>query len=392
MPDHPMPDDARSAPGGDGPPAGASNGRGTRERGQGAVTGLEDVVVLSTSISDLSTDGGRLLYRGVDVADLVGHVPFEQVWSLLVDGRRGQALPPAEPFPLPVRTGDVRVDVQSALAQVAPVWGFQPLLDIDAAQARDDLARASVLALSFIAQSARGPDLPMVPQGRVDRASTTAERFLVRWHGEADPRHVAALDAFWVATAEHGLNPSTFTARVVASTGADVAACLSAAVAAMSGPLGGGAPSRVVHALDGVEQYGDADRYVRTMLDRGVRLMGFGHRVYRGVDPRAALLKETCRRLGARRFDIAVALEEAGTAALAERWPGRSRTTNVEFWGAVLLDAAQVPPPMLTPLFVCARTAGWSAHVLEQHAEGRLLRPRARYVGPPHRPLGDVPG
>ena len=222
--------------------------------------GLEGVIAFESEIAEPDKEGGALRYRGVDINDLVGRVSFGNVWGLLVDNEFNPGLPPAEPFPLPVHTGDVRVDVQSALAQLAPVWGFRPLLDIDEAQAREDLARASVMALSFIAQSARGQDRPMVPQREVDKARTIVERFMIRWRGEPDPRHVEAVDAYWVSAAEHGMNASTFTARVIASTGADVAACLSGAVGAMSGPLHGGAPSRVLHMIEGVERTGDAAR------------------------------------------------------------------------------------------------------------------------------------
>jgi citrate synthase len=350
------------------------------------VPGLEGVVAFESEIAEPDRDGGALRYRGVDITDLVGRVGYGHVWGLLVDDAFNPGLPPAEPFPLPVHTGDVRVDVQSALAQLAPIWGFRPLLDIDEAQARDDLARASVMALSFVAQSARGQDRPMVPQREVDRADTITERFMIRWRGEPDPRHVEAVDAYWVSAAEHGMNASTFTSRVIASTGADVAACLSGAVAAMSGPLHGGAPSRVLYMLEGVERTGDARAYVRDVLDKGERLMGFGHRVYRAEDPRARVLRETCRRLDAPRFEVAAALEEAALAELHERRPDRVLATNVEFWAAVVLDFAEVPPSMFTPMFSCARTAGWSAHVLEQKRTGRLVRPSARYVG--HGPRG----
>ena len=205
-------------------------------------SGLEGVVAFATEIAEPDREGGALRYRGVDIEDLVGRVPFEQVWGLLVDGSFEPGLPPAEPHPLSVRSGDARVDVQSALAMLAPEWGLRQLIDIDEDQARDDLARASVMALSFVAQSARGAGQPPVPQSEVDQATSIPERFLIRWRGEANPDHVKAIDAYWISAAEHGMNASTFTARVVASTGADVAAALSAAVGALSGPLHGGLP------------------------------------------------------------------------------------------------------------------------------------------------------
>ncbi len=356
------------------------------------VPGLEGVVAFETTIAEPDKEGGSLRYRGVDIEDLVGQVSFGNVWGLLVDNEFNPGLPPAEPFPLPVHSGDVRVDVQSALAMLAPAWGFRQLLDIDEEETRDNLARASVMALSFVAQSARGLGLPRVPQSEIDKASTIVERFMIRWRGEPDPRHVEAVDAYWCSAAEHGMNASTFTARVIASTGADVAACLSGAVGAMSGPLHGGAPSRVLHMLDGVEDTGDAVGYVKGVLDRGERLMGFGHRVYRAEDPRARVLRRTAEQLGAPRFEAAAALEKAALDELRARRPDRVLETNVEFWAAVVLDFAEVPPHMFTPMFTCARTAGWSAHILEQKRTGRLVRPSARYIGEGPRMPADVAG
>jgi citrate synthase len=220
-----------------------------------------------------------------------------------------------------------------------------------------------------------------VPQTEVDNGRTIPERFLIRWRGEANPDHVKAIDAYWISAAEHGMNASTFTARVIASTGADVAAALSGAVGALSGPLHGGAPSRVLKMLDEVEETGDAERWVSDALDRGDRLMGFGHRIYRAEDPRAKVLRRTCSELGSPRFEAAEALEKAALAELHARRPDRVLATNVEFWSAVVLDLAEVPPDLFTPLFTCARVAGWSAHILEQKREGKLIRPTAKYIG-----------
>ena len=232
------------------------------------VPGLEGIVAFETEIAEPDKEGGSLRYRGVDIEELVGHVSYGHVWGLLVDNKFAPGLPPAEPYPIPVHSGDIRVDVQSALAMLAPAWGMHQLLDISDEQARDDLARASVMALSFVAQSARGLGSPMVPQKRVDEARTITERFMIRWRGEPDPKHVKAIDAYWVSAAEHGMNASTFTARVIASTGADVAAAMSGAVGAMSGPLHGGAPARVLHMIEEVEKTGDATAYVKQALDQ----------------------------------------------------------------------------------------------------------------------------
>ena len=356
-------------------------------------SGLEGVVAFATEIAEPDRDGGALRYRGVDIEELVGKVPYEQVWGLLVDGKFEPGLPPAEPHPLMVHSGNARVDVQSALAMLGAgggEFGFGELIDISDEVARDQLARASVMALSFVAQSARGKGQPAVSQAEVDKGKSIPERFVIRWRGEADPNHVKAIDAYWISAAEHGMNASTFTARVIASTGADVAAALSGAVGALSGPLHGGAPSRVLKMLDDVEKGGDADAYVKDLLDRGERLMGFGHRVYRAEDPRARVLRRTASEIGSARFEVAEALEKAALAELHARKPDRVLATNVEFWSAVVLDTAEVPSDLFTPLFTCARVAGWSAHILEQKREGRLIRPSALYVGEPERPVGAV--
>lgn len=356
------------------------------------VPGLEGVIAFETQIAEPDRDGGALRYRGVDIEDLVGRVSYGNVWGLLVDNEFNPGLPPAEPFPIPIHSGDVRVDVQSAMAMLAPAWGLKPLLDIDDDTARENLAHVSVMALSFVAQSARGLGQPMIPQSQIDQAQTVVERFMIRWRGEPDPRHIRAMDAYFVSAAEHGMNASTFTSRVIASTGADVAAAMSGAIGAMSGPLHGGAPARVLHMIEEVERTGDAAGYVNGVLDRGERLMGFGHRVYRAEDPRARVLRRTARELGAERYEVAVALEQAALAELRARRPDRVLETNVEFWAAIVLDFAEVPAHLFTSMFTCARLAGWSAHVLEQKKTGRLIRPSARYVGPAPRKPEDVPG
>ena len=199
------------------------------------------------------------------------------------------------------------------------------------------------MALSYVAQSARGIYQPAVPQRTIDECSTVTARFMTRWQGEPDPKHVEAIDAYWVSAAEHGMNASTFTARVIASTGADVAAALSGAIGAMSGPLHGGAPARVLPMIEEVERTGDARAVVKGILDRKEKLMGFGHRVYRAEDPRARVLRATAKRLEAPRYEVAAALEQAALAELRERRPDRAIETNVEFWAAVILDFAEVP-------------------------------------------------
>src|ERR1700760_4464973 len=285
--------------------------------------GLEGVVAFETEIADPDKEGGALRYRGVDIDELVGHVSYGHVWGLLVDDSFTPGLPAAEPFNLPVHSGDVRVDVQAALATLAPVWGIKQLLDSDDQETRDNLARLTATALSFVAQSARGLSLPAVPQSRVDEGKTAAEQFMIRWRGDPDPRHVKAGDAYWTSAAEHGMNASTFTSRVIAPPGADVAAAMSGAIGAMSGPLHGGAPARVLPMIEQVERTGDAHKVVSDILDRHDRLMGFGHRVYRAEDPRARGLRRPCRDLGSSKFEAAEALEKAALAELRNRRPDR---------------------------------------------------------------------
>ena len=355
--------------------------------------GLEGVVAFETQIAEPDKEGSALRYRGVDIEDLVGRVPFENVWGLLVDGKYTPGLPPAEPYNIAIHTGDVRADVQASVAMLAPMLGMGQTYDITDEQARLDLSRVAVMVLSYAAQSARGLGKPVVPQAEVDRGKTLAEKFLIRWHGEANPEHAHAIDAYWSSAAEHGMNASTFTARVITSTGADVAAAFSGAIGAMSGPLHGGAPSRVLGMIEEVEKRdGDASSYVKELLDSGERLMGFGHRVYRAEDPRARVLRRTAKELNAPRYEVAEALEKAALAELRERRPDRVLETNVEFWAAIVLDFAEVPSRMFTSMFTCARTGGWSAHILEQKLTGRLIRPSAIYAGPGTRPASEVDG
>ncbi len=342
--------------------------------------GLEGVIAFETEIAEPDREGSALRYRGVDIEELVGHYPFEQVWGLLVDNSLEPGMPSAEHLELREPSGSAMADLQAGLATLGAKWGLRQLVDIEADDARVDLGRLSAAALSLVAQSARGDAAP-VPQSEVVRGENAAAQFLIRWRGEADPQHVRAVDTYWVSAAEHGLNASTFTARIAASTGADCAAALSSAVGALSGPLHGGAPTRVLQMLDDVAGSGDPDAYVRAILDRGDRIMGFGHRVYRAEDPRARVLRRTARELGSPRVDVAEALEQAALEALREKSPDRVLETNVEFWAAVVLDVAEIPPAMYPAMFGCARVAGWSAHILEQKRTGRLIRPAARYVG-----------
>ena len=298
-------------------------------------------------------------------------------------------MPEPEPYEPAGLTGHAPADLQHETARMSGLWDLGKLNEISDDQAREDLGRISAQMMSIVARSARLADgnTDEVSDDVVAKGKTAAEKFLLRWRGEADPRHVKAIDTYWICTAEHGLNASTFTARVVASTGADCAAALSSAVGALSGPLHGGAPAYVKPMLEEVQQLGDPEKWVRDALAQKKRIMGFGHRVYRAEDPRSRILKRTAKELDAPNVEIAEELEAVALKALQERSPDRVLATNVEYYSAIVLDVAEIPPPLAPAMFACSRVAGWSAHILEQKRTGRLFRPSARYVGPAERSL-----
>src|SRR5207247_3417973 len=226
--------------------------------------GLEGIVAVETEIAEPDREGGQLRYRGIDIVELVGHYPYENVWGLLVDDDLDSAMPQPEPYEPARLTGNAPCDLQAETARLSGEWKLGKLNEISEEQAREDLGRLSAQMMSIVARSARIADghSEPVPDEVVARGKTAAEKFLLRWRGEADPRHVKAIDTYWICTAEHGLNASTFTARVVASTGADCGAALSAAVGALSGPLHGGAPAYVEPMLEEVAEMGDPERWV----------------------------------------------------------------------------------------------------------------------------------
>jgi len=353
--------------------------------------GLEGVVAVETEIAEPDREGGSLRYRGIDIEELVGHVPYEKVWGLLVDDDINTAMPDPEPYEPAALSGNAPSDLQTETARLSGVWKLGKLNEVSAEQAREDLGRLSAQMMEIVARSAAVADGrepasdDVVAEGR-----TAAEKFLLRWRGEADPDHAKAIDTYWICTAEHGLNASTFTARVVASTGADCGAALSAAVGALSGPLHGGAPAYVKPMLEDVQRMGDPARWVREALESGKRIMGFGHRIYRAEDPRSRILKRTAKELGAPQVELAEELEQVALKALQERHPERVLATNVEYYSAIVLDVAEIPPPLAPAMFACSRVAGWSAHILEQKRTGRLFRPSAVYVGPPERSFTSV--
>ena len=278
--------------------------------------GLEGVVAVETEIAEPDREGGSLRYRGVDIEELVGRYPYERVWGLLVDNDLDSVMPEPEPYEPAGLTGNTPADLQAETARLAGAWKLGKLNEISDEQAREDLGRLSAQMMAIVARSARVADghRDSVPDEVVARGTTAAERFLLRWRGEADPAHAKAIETYWICTAEHGLNASTFTARIVASTGADCGAALSSAVGALSGPLHGGAPAYVKPMLEEAAATGDAERWVKEALESGKRIMGFGHRIYRAEDPRSRILKQTAKELGSPQIEIAEQLERAALA------------------------------------------------------------------------------
>ncbi len=361
--------------------------------------GLDGVVAVTTSIGDVLGDEGSFHYRGHDVPELARTRSPEDVVHLLHQGslpegaaaaRHARVLGDARRMPegieaLCVEIARTHVDggpldaVRTAISAVGGRLGCRSWLDVDRATVADDALRLAGLTPTLIATLARGrAGLEPVPS---DPSLSLAEDYLQMLTGQApEPAGARALSCYLVLTMDHGSNASTFAARVVASTGADVAAGLTAAVAAMSGPLHGGAPSRALDMIDAIGEPGRAAGWIAAELDAGRRLMGFGHRVYRTEDPRAAMLRGLALELGGELVELAVAVEAAALEALAARSPDRALRTNVEFWAGVVMSTIGVPRELFTPTFVVARMFGWTAHVLEQIEGNRLIRPASRYV------------
>jgi citrate synthase len=345
--------------------------------------GLEGVLVAETRLSDVDGERGRLVVAGRDVEEIAGELAFEDLAALLWDddpnaARAGIAAGRVKAFERIGRLGDAldRPDGMEALrASVAHLTqsdGFG-----------EPAAIAGAVA-TFAAAWARGRigATPIAPDPSLGHAAD----YLRMATGRApDEARAAALDAYLVTVADHGMNASTFTARVVASTGSDLVSSVVAAIGALKGPLHGGAPGPVLDMLDAIGAPDAAAAWIEAELVAGRRIMGMGHRIYRVRDPRAAVLERAAQRLEkagmrAHRLDLARAVERAADGALKQRHPDRPLRANVEFYTAVLLDTVGLDRASFSPTFAVGRTAGWSAHVLEQRATGRLIRPASSYV------------
>jgi len=364
--------------------------------------GLEGVVVAETTIGDVRGLEGFYHYRQYNAIDLAESRSIEDVWYLLFEG----ALPDRKQraaFDDEVRLlREIPAEVKAALPEIARAapgappldllrttvsllgasQGFQPSLDISAAELRAQALRVCAAVPSLLCALYRLQHGQPVIDPHPDLGH--AANYLYMMQGEAPtPEHARGVEQYMIATIDHGFNASTFTARVITSTGADLAAAVVGGIGALSGPLHGGAPSRALDTIDAIGTVDKADAYLRDVVERGDRLMGFGHRVYKTDDPRNVMLRSVAERLQAPKVDVAKYVEQRAVEILAELKPDRKLYANVEFYAGVVMDACGVPREMFTPTFASSRVIGWTVHVLEQAADNRLIRPSAQYVGPP---------
>jgi len=354
--------------------------------------GLEGVIAAETVLSEVDGDAGRLVIRGRSLDQLSGRAPYEAVVHLLFEGFF-EDLPSVEA--LTQALGRARVAVFDHVAALdADLRGLTTIEAVRALMARlpdgDDLPTALRLVAApavftpAVARARQGL-APIAPDASVGHAADILRMIKGR---AATPAEVQGLDAYLVTVSDHGLNASTFAARVVASTRAGLASAVLAGISALKGPLHGGAPGPIIDMLDQIGRPENARAWIEAALDRGDRLMGFGHRVYRVRDPRADALKRAVRLLAEGssaapgRLAFAEAVEDAALAILRARKPDRSLQTNVEFYTALLLESLDFPPDAFTCVFGIGRVSGWIAHAREQVAGGRLIRPQSRYVGP----------
>jgi citrate synthase len=353
--------------------------------------GLEGVLAGETSLSQVDGANGRLIYRGYRIGDLVEHGTYPAVANLLWTGDWDPAAHlPTAPLPEAVITAlralPTTAKPMDALRTAVSAWGAaQGLTWPPTAEQARALTAASPSALAAFARIREGKD-PIEPDPSLD----LVEGFLYQLKGERpDTGTARALDAYFIVGAEHGFNASTFTARVVTSTQSDLASAVCGAIGTMKGPLHGGAPSEVVDQLAKVGSVEHAEEWLNDAMDRGERLMGFGHRVYRAYDPRAAALRKVAEGMEHKPewLQLAIQVEDVALRLLAERHPDRPLKTNVEYYAAPVLMGVGLTPDLFPATFSLARHAGWTAHALEQAANNRLIRPDVRYIGPAERDL-----
>ncbi|GAA4358216.1 citrate/2-methylcitrate synthase [Angustibacter luteus] len=368
--------------------------------------GLKGVVVTETELGDVRGDEGFFHYRQYSAVELAERRGLEDVWFLGLFGwlpddaeraafgadvAAARHLPPevAEALPVIAAGGGSPLDgLRTVLSLLGSARGLRPVYDLD-----DDTRRRDAIGLAAAVPTVlaglhrlRAGLVPLEPRDDLGHAAA----YLTMLTGaEPTPEQARAVEQYLVLTVDHGFNASTFTARVIASTGADVAACLVGAIGALSGPLHGGAPSRALDTLDDIGTVERIDPWVRQRVLSGDRIMGFGHAVYRTEDPRSRLLRGVAERLSegdpaaSELVELAEQVERRVVQILAELKPGRELHTNVEFYAGVVMSLCGLPRELFTPTFAVARVIGWSANVLEQARDPKIIRPSARYVGPP---------
>lgn len=360
--------------------------------------GLKGVVVAETTVGDVRGEEGFYHYRQYSAVDLATSRPLDDVMRLMIDGALPATTAEREAFvaelrplrelpaslvpllPAIARSSTPLDGLRTALSFAAAERGMRPVIDLTPAQRRADCLYACAVTPTILCALHRlsvGLE-PVAPRDDLDAAANYVWMLTGR---EPSDDHARAIGAYLVSTVDHGFNASTFTARVVTSTGADVGAAVVAAIGALSGPLHGGAPSRALALLDEIGTPDRIDTVVRPLVERGARVMGFGHAVYRTDDPRSLMLRDVARSLGGPLVDMAEATERRVVELLDELKPGRRLRTNVEFYAGVVMEQCGVPREMFTPTFASSRVIGWCAHVLEQAADDKIIRPSAAYVG-----------
>jgi citrate synthase len=365
-----------------------------------APPGLEGVIVADTKVGDVRGLEGFYHYRQYDAVELAGRRRLEDVWYLLFEGHLPSAAE-REGFLAEVRplrrvpdgvaevlpaiaagSRSIMEAVRTAVSLVGAAEGFRPTLDIDHAERRRDALRCcAVIPTLILAVHRLGQGLdPIEPR---DDLGYGANYLWMMSGEEPDAEKGRGVEQYQITTIDHGFNASTFTARVICSTGADVAAAVVGAIGALSGPLHGGAPSRALDLLDAIGTVENARPYLVDAVSRGEKIMGFGHRVYKTDDPRSVFLRGVAERIGAEKIDFAEAVEQTVVDVLAELKPGRDLYANVEFYAGVVMDHCGLPRELFTPTFASSRVIGWCANILEQAADNRIIRPSARYVGEP---------
>jgi citrate synthase len=373
--------------------------------------GLEGVVVAETTVGDVRGLEGFYHYRQYNAIDLAQRRPLEDVWQLMFEGKLPETTAEREAFaaqirghrripdavrdvlPAIARAGDQFVPLdalRTAVSQFGAALGFRPSHDIDHATLYDNATATCAVVPTLITAlwRVRQGQEPVEPRDDLGYASN----YLYMMHGEVPtPEHAAGVEKYLISTIDHGFNASTFTARVITSTGADLVAAVVGAIGALSGPLHGGAPSRALQMLDEIGTAERAEPWLRDAVERGDRLMGFGHRVYKTDDPRSLMLRDVADGLGGEKMELARHIETTAIKVLDELKPGRQLYTNVEFYAGIVMDSAGVPRDLFTPTFAASRVIGWCAHILEQAADNRLIRPSAHYAGPrPPQPVPDI--